>query len=751
VSDFQSRLSSAIADRYRVERELGAGGMAVVYLAHDVRHDRNVAIKVLRPTVAQSVAAERFTREIRVVSRLTHPNILPLIDSGDVEGIPFYVMPYIDGDTLRTRLTKQGALTIDDALTLTTEIADALHYAHAAGLIHRDVKPENVLLGSGHAVVTDFGIARALTSSTDTDNLTSIGIVLGTPAYMSPEQASGDDKIDGRSDVYSLATMLYEMLSGDLPFTATTTQALIASRFMKVPPRISTRRPDIPPHIDDAVAAALAMEPDDRPGSAQMFARALKGERGHASVRLDAVPLGTAAPTPTIAVLPFENLSADTQDEFLADGITEEIMTALSRMRTLRVAARASSFAFKGKRADVKAVAGRLGVASIVDGTVRRAGNRIRITAQLVDAATGFPTWSERYDRQTDDAFALQDDIANAIAEALNVKLFPASVDKSRAIAASAHDVYLRGKFSLNKRTEADLWRAVAFFEEAIRDAPEFAPAHAGLGDAYLLMGIYGARSPRDVMNKARAAAEGALRLDPSLGEAHTTLGAIRALFDWDWAASEEAFQRARTLSPAYSTALQWYAMHNALPRGRFDEARGAIQRAHTLDPLSPVIAASVGIVEHLAGDAASAIRILEDVTHVHSGFAMAFYFLGGVQRDAGKLTESAASLQKAMDAAGATPEMTASIAQTLARAEDLDRARAYQHQLGTMSSARYVSPCLRAQVHAALGEKDAAIASLNEAMEQRDAELVFLGVRRSYDALRDDDRFEAIRRTIGV
>jgi serine/threonine-protein kinase len=659
-------------------------------------------------------------------------------------------MPYIDGDTLRSRITRHGTLSLSDAITLTAEVADALHYAHAAGLIHRDVKPENVLLGSGHAVVMDFGIARALTSAADADHLTSIGIVLGTPAYMSPEQASGDDTIDGRSDVYSLATMLYEMLSGDLPFTATTTQALIASRFMKIPARISTRRTDIPQHIDDAIAAALAMEPADRPATAADFAKALLGRTGHASVRIDAARPETA-PTPTIAVLPFENLSADAQDEFLADGITEEVMTALTRMRTVRVAARASSFAFKGKRADVKTVAGRLGVASIVDGTLRRAGNRIRVSAQLVDATTGFPIWSDRFDRETGDVFALQDDIANAIAQALNVKLFPANADHLRSVTASAHDAYLRGKFALNKRTEQDLVRAVSFFEEATREAPDYAPAHGGLADALLLLGIYGARPPRDVMNAARAAAERALSIDPSLGEAHTTLGAVRALFDWDWKGSEDSFQRARTLSPTYPTALHWFAMHHALPRARFADADDAIRRAESLDPLSVVIGASVGIVEHLSGNPAKAIHTLANVLQSHPGFSMAYYFLGSARRDIGDLAESEGAFRRAMDGAGATPEMVAGMIQTLARKGEIDRARALQTELSAMAATRYVSPALEAQVHAALGETDAALAALERAVGLRDTELVFLGVRRAYDALRGTGRFENIRQQVGV
>jgi serine/threonine-protein kinase len=350
---------------------------------------------------------------------------------------------------------------------------------------------------------------------------------------------------------------------------------------MKVPDRVSTRRPDIPPHLDDAIAAALAIEPVDRPGSAAEFARLLQG-RTTLAMRVEA----SAPPVqPTLAVLPFENLSADAQDEFLADGITEEIMMALGRLRTVQVAARASSFAFKGRRGEVKAIAGQLGVGSIIDGTVRRAGNRVRVTAQLVDAATGFPTWAERFDRETEDTFSLQDDIAHAIAQALHLALFPAGVERARNVTGAAHEAYLRGRFALHKRTELELVRAVAHFEDAIRGAPDFAPAYAALGDALVLLGIYGAHPPADVMPRARSAAEHALRLDPSIADAHTTLGAVRALFDWDWDASSDAFERARTLSPTYSTALHWLAMHNALPRGRFAEALDVIQRARALDP----------------------------------------------------------------------------------------------------------------------------------------------------------------------
>jgi eukaryotic-like serine/threonine-protein kinase len=756
-------IREALAPAYRIDRLLGSGGAATVYLAEDTKHNRPVAIKLLRGELTGTDGATRFVREIHVAARLTHPNIVPLLDSGSVGATPFYVMPFVEGESLRARLDREHRISLPDVVQLTGEIAGALDYAHAAGIIHRDIKPENILLLSGHAVVADFGIARALTRAVTDTEVTSQGFVLGTPAYMSPEQAVGTDDIGRQSDVYSLGIMVFEMLCGTVPFVGSSTRALLARRILETAPRLSSLWPEAPQNVDEGIAAALALEPEDRPATAGSFARILSGAatitatrqpssaaRPSASIRRDGMISDDGLPS--VAVLPFANLSADPASEYFSDGITEEIMTTLSRLRTIRVAARSSSFAFKGRHEDVRTIAEQLGVTSVLDGSVRLSGARVRVAAQLIDARTGFQIWSDRIDRSFDDAFEIQDDIARAIAEALSATLLESSNTGTREqIAGPVYELYLRGRFALNKRTEADLHAAARFFEEATVQYPDFALAFAGLADALLMLGVYGAQPAAAVMPRARAAAEQALAIHPALGEAYATLGSVRALFDWDWTGAEDAFQRAKTLSPRYSTAWQWWALNVLIPRGRLDEARTAIDRARALDPLSMVIGASVGAVYHLSGDTAGAARALRRSIEIDDTFVMSYYFLGGALRDAGDLGAAEIALRTAIEKSGGTPEMIAGLAQTLARSGRADEARALLRDLIAHAATRHISTCLLAQVYAALGEVDVAIEALERAAEARDPEIVYIGTRPAYATLEREPRFVALRTRIGV
>jgi serine/threonine-protein kinase len=765
-------VQQSLAPDYRIERILGAGGSATVFLAEDVKHDRQVAIKVLHQELAATVGAERFIREIRVAARLTHPNIVPLLDSGNTGDAPYYVMPFIDGESLRARLDRGERFSMDEAIALITEVADALEYAHAAGIIHRDIKPENILLLRGHAVVADFGIARALRQASEAHNGTTTtgGMVLGTPAYMSPEQAVGETEIDGRSDVYSLAIVFFEMLSGTLPFSAPTTQGLIAKRFVERAPRLSSRVAGIPTPVDDAVAAGLALDPAERPGGANAFARLVAAGRDLTTSAAIPLPVVGSTPTltgmsttktlgiatdpslPSVAVLPLANLSSDPENEFLSDGITEEIISTLSRLRTIRVAARASSFAFKANRPSVQEVAQKLGVTNVLDGSVRRSGNRIRVFTELVDASTGFTVWSDRFDRSFDDVFEIQDEIASAIADALSATLVRESGPWTReAVTGPAYEHYLRGRYALNKRTEAELHSAAGLFTAAVEEQPDYPLAYAGLADALLLLGVYGTRTPIEVFPPARDAIDKALALDPSLGDGYATLGALQALYDWDWKKASDTFRRAAALSPRSPTMWQWRAMHHLLPQGRLDDARASIDRARSLDPLSMAIATSVGVVYHLAGDSAGAVRALRRAMEIDALFPMSYYFLGGVLRDMGDTAGAIDAFHTAIAKSGGTPEMTAGLAQAYARAGDPAKARELAAELMATAENRHVPHSLMAQVSAALGDVAPAVAALDRAASAREPEVVLLGVRPVYAPLRSDAKFQAIRQRVGV
>jgi serine/threonine-protein kinase len=390
MTDQVSQLNTALAGRYEVESELGTGGMATVYLAEDLKHDRKVAIKVLRPDITAAIGRGRFLREIQIVARLNHPHILPLYDSGEVEGLLLYVMPLVQGESLRERLKRDSVLSIEDAVSVTRDVAEGLAYAHGRGVVHRDIKPGNILIEDEHAMVTDFGIALAV-SAAGAERITETGVYLGTPEYMSPEQAAGEKDLDGRSDQYSLACVLYEMLTGQPPFVGPSARAIVARHLTDPAPPLATVRPDVGVGVQEAIARALTKLPVDRFETIEDFVEGLAAEHTSQS---------PSAPR-SIAVLAFANLST-ADNEYLSDGLSDEIINALTRIEDFRVASRTSAFAFKGTSEDIRSIGRRLNVRSVLEGSVRKAGNRLRVTAQLINVEDGYHLWSERYDRESD-------------------------------------------------------------------------------------------------------------------------------------------------------------------------------------------------------------------------------------------------------------------------------------------------------------------------------------------------------------
>ena len=734
---------------YRIQRELGRGGAATVFLADDEKHGRQVALKVLDPAITGELGHDRFVREIRIAARLTHPHILPVLDSGVAAGVPFYVMPFVEGETLRTLLDRDGRLSLDLSIRLTREVADALDYAHAAGIVHRDVKPDNILLLEHHAVLADFGIARGL-RATDDANTTSMGMTIGTPAYMSPEQAVGDEVIDGRSDQFALAAVVYEMIAGAGPYAGLSPMAMIARRFAGPPDGIRTRRPEVPVAIEAALTRALSLEPEQRFPNAGAFAAAL-------SVGATTPSSGVATEPreiPSIAVLPFANASGDPDMDFFSDGVADEIIGALGKIRGLHVAARSSCYALRGSSEDARVVGERLRVRNILEGRVRRAGSRVRVAAQLVSADTGFQLWSEQYDRQLDDVFAIQDDIARAIVETLHVHLLgdakrPIIVSTTRD--ASAHDAYLRGAHATRTRTETGLRMSVELFNESLRIDPDLAEAHVGLADSLSLLAIYGIVPPHEVMPAAKSAAEEALRRDPTSAEAWVRLGSVQALYAHDWPAAGEAFRRATALSPRLPAVYQRYALDYLAPLGQFSAALEHIKTACELDPLSPVMRTSEAMVRYFSGDHAGAQDAARAASHLDRYFAMAEFFFGTIARDAGDTDSATEAFTRAIALTGGTPEMIAGLAQTHAHAGRIGEAESLRGRLTASAEQRYVSPALFAQVDLALGRHDSALEWLAKAERDTDPELVHLAVRPAYRALAGDPRYQALLRRVGL
>ncbi len=530
--ELQQRLATALAGRYTIEREVGRGGMATVYRAEDVKHRRPVAVKVLHPHIAAHLGSERFLREIQIAARLSHPHILSLIDSGEAGGLLFYIMPFIQGESLRDRLNRTGRLPIAEALQLGRDVAGALGYAHAQGVVHRDIKPENVMLYEGEAMVTDFGIAKGL-SAAGSENLTQTGSTVGTPAYMSPEQAAGEDELDGRSDLYSLACMVYETLTGSAPFTGSNPQAVIMKRFSEKPAPLRPSCPDLSPSVESAILRALERRPDDRFTTTSEFAGTLL-QAGPATTPSSA-PVTVITPSATrasksVAVLPFADLSPEKDQDYFTDGIAEEIINALSKIQALRVASRSSSFAFKGKNQDIRDVGEKLGVSTVLEGSVRKAGNRLRITAQLVNVADGYHLWSDRFDRQLEDVFEVQDEIAESIVKALRVVLSEnekRALEQARPENVQAYDYYLKGRQFVHQYREKSLQFARRMFQRAIEVDSNFARAYAGLADcSSMLYNWWDAVEAN--LNQAESASKKALELAPELAEAHASRG-IRA------------------------------------------------------------------------------------------------------------------------------------------------------------------------------------------------------------------------------
>jgi serine/threonine-protein kinase len=616
-------LNAALSGRYVVERELGRGGMATVYLARDLRHARTVAIKVMSPDVVAPASRERFLREIRMAAQLTHPHVLGVHDSGESDGLLYYVMPYVDGETLRARLARSGALPVSEAIRLVRELADALAHAHARGIVHRDLKPENVLLSGRHAIIADFGIAKAIEATQSQDKsaarLTGTGVSLGTPAYMAPEQVVGDGATDHRADLYALGVVAYEVLAGAHPFGARTPQTLVAAHLTEAPPSLATRRPDIPAALAALVMQLLSKDPAARPQTAEAVVRALDdlpatSVRAAPSTLLKlagiaalviVVALGgfavwqrmttTASPRPgeihTLAVLPFVNISGNSTDDYFSDGLTDELAHALARLRGLKIAGRTSTYAFKGKSPAPAEIGRALDVTAYVEGTVQRAGDRLRVTTRLVGTSDGKVLWDTLYESQSGDVFGVQDQFTRAVVTALRPSLGDKPADSSLADVGrgttdqEAYELYLKGRYYWMARGTENVKRSIEYFKQAIARDPKFARAHAGLAQAYITSPVW-IPDPLDTTPALVAASAGrAVALDSTLADAQL---ALAATFEdrLQFADAETHYRKAITLEPSNTYAHHTFGLM-LLDLGRTDEAIRETGIAAQLDPLA--------------------------------------------------------------------------------------------------------------------------------------------------------------------
>jgi len=708
ASEPLERLNAALAGRYALAHELGSGGMATVYLADDLKHHRPVAVKVLRPELASVLGPERFLREVEIAARLNHPHILALYDSGEADGFLYYVMPYVKGESLRHRLEREQQLPIDEALGITRQIASALDHAHAHDVIHRDVKPENILLYEGEAMVADFGIALA-TSAAAGERLTQTGLAVGTPEYMSPEQSVGERALDARSDVYSLACVLYEILAGEPPYTGRTAQAVIAKRLTDPVPAVRRLRTTVPAAVEQALMKALAKTPADRFASTGAFAEALTA------------PAPVRSP-PSVAVLPFLNLSVDPENEYFADGITEDVIAQLSKVRALRVISRTSVMAFKQRSHSLREIAAKLEVATPLEGSVRRVGDRVRIIALLIEAASDQHLWAETYDRQLTDVFAIQTDVALQIAAALQAELSAderTRIHKEPTRDLQAYQLYLQGRHCLVKFTEPGIRRGIEYFEQAIAKDPEYALAHAGVAMAFTELGGQGggAVTPAQAYERAKEAAAKALALDGALEEARCMLAFLKFVCDFDWTGAEAEFKRALDLSPGSADTYDLYGrMLSALTR--YDEAIAMVKRAQELDPLAH--RTDVASVLVRAGRYDEAVQAATRAVEFDPDDPRGRSILGWAHLKNGNPDRGLAELERAVSLAPGNTLFWAQLGQAYALAGRVGQARDVLRQLQDLARERYVSPYHLAYIYTGLGEQDAAIDLLEQAYEQR-------------------------------
>jgi serine/threonine-protein kinase len=740
---------------YEIVAALGKGAMGEVYLAQDTRLDRRVALKILPAEFAvDSDRLRRFIREAKSASALNHPNIITVYDIGAADGTPFIAYEFIDGTTLSERV-RNASLNIASSLEIAIQIASALVEAHHAGIIHRDLKPDNVMVRpTGLVKLLDFGIARlSRPAEPDRDAVTGmqvqtqVGVLIGTPLFMSPEQARGTD-VDHRTDIFSFGAVLYEMLSGVSPFAADTVSDVMAAVLTREPPPLA----HVPPRLAGIVSKALQKDKARRYQTAADLQRDLTdvkhdldahGVRGHepsgadgegatqlrqAGITAIAGSLSDRNKVQSVAVLPFANMSANEDDEYFCDGLAEELLNALAKIDALKVAARTSAFSFKGKSATVSAIATTLGVNNVVEGSIRRSGNRVRISVQLINAADGYQLWSERYDREMRDIFALQDDITLAVVEALKVTLFgdeKAAVLRRYTEDAEAYELFLKGRYHSYKYTDQGWKRAIEFFEKAIEKQPDYALAYAAIAASRGCQWFFGILPAEETIPESKAASSQALAKDGGLADAYLSLAMITFFYEWDWQRAEQEFTRCVTLNPNNAEALSYYAMFLAFV-GRFDEAIRLNKKALTLDPLSPLINMNGGWTYVAAGMLAEASAQAAKMIESDADFYGAYWLQGAIHLSSGEFDSAVEQLQTAVSLGG-HHIVVADLASACSLAGRDGQAAEILDRLREARREQYVPAICLARVYSRVGDTANAIEWLETAFAERNGEMVFL------------------------
>jgi len=751
---------------YRIEALLGAGGMGEVYRAHDTRLDRPVAIKLLsRQVVAEPDRLRRFHAEARAASSLNHPNILVIHDFGDVDARPFIVSEFVEGDTLRRRL-EPGPVPLREALAIAIQIAGALAAAHQRGLVHRDIKPENVIVRpDGYVKVLDFGLAKLLAPPVEdgrTTFHTASGIVMGTPHYMSPEQAEGRE-VDGRSDLFSLGVVVYELVTGTRPFTGDTRLSVLTSILRDAPMPVTEHDRTLPPDLDGILRRCLEKDRDRRYASATALRADL--ETLERSLRSDGLgtrgrPPGTdrgrskdgGAESLSLAVLPFANAGGDPEAEYLSDGITESLINRLSKIPSLRIVPRSTAFRYKGTTLDATKAGRQLRVTALLTGKVLQRGDSLSVQAELVDVEKNAQLWGERFVRRASDILAVEEEIAGHITESLRLTLTGeerARLGTRQTQSTEAYHLYLKGHYYWSKRTPPNLKKCVAYFEQAIAVDAGYAPAYAGLADAFVVLSVFDAGDSTDLLSKAKAACRKALEIDPGLPQALAEEGIIAGCLDRDWDAAEDAFHRALQRKPEYWLARTHFALTLAA-QGRFDDAIAEVRRGLALEPLSLVVQHHAAWVHLLARRYDEAIGQCRTAIDMDPTFPMAHLWMGISLEQQGQFDDAIASLERAVTCMGGASIGVAAAAHAYAVSGRTAEARERLEALRHLPGGRQVQHYGVGLVHAALGEADEALRWLEQAHAAHSFWWAYWGhVDPRLDVLRPDPRFQTLLRKL--
>ncbi|MBI5021445.1 MAG: protein kinase [Ignavibacteriales bacterium] len=772
-----------IISHYKIIEKLGEGGMGVVYRAHDTKLNRDVALKFLPANLTASFEdIQRFELEAKAISALNHPNIATIYDVDEFSGQKYLVLEYISGGTLKSKLkqlkSEDKEFPISEVVNYGIQMAEALAHAHRHQIIHRDVKTDNMMLTEdGKVKLTDFGLAKLRGSV----QITKTGSTLGTAAYMSPEQIRGEE-VDQRSDIFSFGIVLYELVTSHLPFRGQFEAALSYSILNENPPSVKLLRQNVPQALEQIINRCLEKDKTKRYQSVDEVVKELKNierdfsrsperskDRSTKSVWIVAAvvvvlavlgiylfypkPVLTSANSKTIAVLPFNNMSGNQEDEYFSDGVTEDILTQLSKIADLNVISRTTIMQYKSTKKPLKEIGKELNAGVVLEGSVRHAGNRIRISSQLIDAATDRHLWAETYDRDMKDVFAIQSDVAQQIAFALRAKLSAdekLNIEKAPTENTEAYHLYLKGRFYWNKRRAEDVEKAMTYFQQAIDKDSNYALAYAGLAAAYLIYPDLAGRPRKEYVPTARILAIKAIKLDGTLAEPHAVLGTIKRDFEWDWEGAKKEYERAIELDPNYPTAHQWYGLW-FLAQGRFDEALTEMQRALSLDPLSLIINSNLGYIYECSGRYESAIDQFKKTIDLDPNFANVHTSLGMNYIILRRFNEGIAELQKRRSLDAGYVSGIADLGWAYARAGRRSEALRSLNEILALSKKGNSLSLEIAYVYVALGDMEKAFEWLNRAAEERNSYLRWLKVDPSWDNLRGDLRYHELLKKIGL